>query len=106
MKKKTIALVIGIVDPGVCGGLILGQILNVRLLSVGSVIVAGLTSAAVLTGSGLLAVSALLIGIGCYQLWKSRVKKQDASNEGSLNEFSPNSTKKYILNLLPKVVTT
>ena len=91
MKKKTIALLMGIVGSGVSGGLILGQILNVGLLSVGSVIFAGLKSAAVLTGFGLLAVSALLIGIGCYQLWKSRVKKQDASNEGLLNESSSKS---------------
>ncbi|MBA2649561.1 MAG: hypothetical protein H0U75_08220 [Legionella sp.] len=93
MKKKTIALVIGIVGSGVSGGLILGQILNVGLLSVGSVIFAGLTTAAVLTGFGLLAVSAVLIGIGCYQLWKSRAKKQYASSERLLNEFSSNSTR-------------
>lgn len=106
MKKKTSVLrtsllVIGIVGSGVSGGLILGQILNVGLLSVGSVIFAGLTSAAVLTGFGLLAVATLLIGIGCYQLWKSWVKKQDASDERILNEFSSKSSKANLLHLLP-----
>ena len=105
MKKKNIALIAGIVAFGASGGLIFGQILNVGLLSVGSVLFAGLTTAAVFTGFGLLAVSAVLLGIGCYQLWKNRVKKPDApnepvSNKPILNEFPSNSSKKYQLSRL------
>ncbi len=106
MKKKYIALVAGIVASGVSGGLIFGQILNVGLLSVGSVLFAGLTTAAVFTGFGLLAVSAVLLCIGCYQLWKNWVKKPDAlpdapnkpvSNKPILKELPSNSSKKYEL---------
>ncbi|MBA2649486.1 MAG: hypothetical protein H0U75_07835 [Legionella sp.] len=104
MKKKSIALVIGIVGSGASGGLILGQILKVGLLAVGPVIFAGLTTTAVFTGFGLLAVSAVFFGIGCYQLWKSWVKRHAASNEDVLNEFSSNSTNEYLLHRLPKVV--
>ncbi|MBA2649294.1 MAG: hypothetical protein H0U75_06800 [Legionella sp.] len=86
MKKKTIALVAAIIVFGVFGGLILGQILKLGLLSIGPVVFAGLTTAAILTGFGLLTVSAVLIGLGCYQLWKSPTREYN------------------ILNLLPKAV--
>lgn len=90
MKKKTIALIIGMLASGVSGGLIFSGIF------------AGLTTALVLTGLALLAVSAVLIGIGCYQLWKNWIKKQGASSKIVLNEFPLNSSKKYLLPVLHK----
>ena len=57
---------------GITGGLILGNILNIGLLSgVGGSILAGLTTIAACTGFGLIALSGLLLGASVYLFWKS-----------------------------------
>lgn len=54
---------------GTAGGLVLGGILNIGLLSgAGGSLIAGLTVAAACTGFGLIIVGAALIAIGAYLL--------------------------------------
>ena len=71
------------IAAGTTGSLILGNVLNIGLLS-GVGVLGGLSTAAACTGFGLVAVAALLIGLGCYLLYKSYTKPQVLAEQNAI----------------------